>query len=90
MGGHSDVTFEYNLTMCSPFVTLVLLLQNNVSLKIQWLRDSAFFRAPFTISAGCRLILSIREASSNYLSSNPVAMSTIIYQDGSGEDIYIA
>ncbi|KAL4076400.1 hypothetical protein J3A83DRAFT_2200375 [Scleroderma citrinum] len=60
-----DVLIHGNVIyFLSPLVTFVLLVQTNVSLEVQWLADTLLFRAPITISAGCRLILSIRQATS--------------------------
>ena len=59
---------KWSLTIaCSPLVTFVLLLKAGVSREVTWLADTLLFRAPITISAGCRLILSIRQATQETL-----------------------
>ncbi|KIM66414.1 hypothetical protein SCLCIDRAFT_1211172 [Scleroderma citrinum Foug A] len=45
----------------SPLLTFILLFTNG-SIKFQWFADTFLIRAPITISAGCCLILSIRQA----------------------------
>ena len=74
---------EYLTIRCSPLVSFILLLQQTESLEIQWLGDTLLFSAPITIAAGCRLILSLREATSHHLvaGSNPVTISDFIVQD---------
>ena len=65
-GGHSHVTAELTLTIGrSPLVTFILLLKAGVSKEVTWFADTLLFRAPIAISAGCRLILSIRQATSS-------------------------
>ncbi|KIM61545.1 hypothetical protein SCLCIDRAFT_877647 [Scleroderma citrinum Foug A] len=75
----------------SPLVTFILFLNRDASLEIQWLAQFLLWAAPITISAGCRLILSIREAVSSQCSTSVPSrtMSTFVAQDGSwrGEDI---
>jgi len=62
-GAHSHVTTEWTLTIGrSPLVTFILLLKADVSMEVGWFADTLLFRAPIAISAGCRLILSIRQA----------------------------
>ena len=69
LGGNSHVTVGKDLTIRhSPLVTSVLLHNGNP--QIQLVAQVIFWAAPITISAGCRLILSIREAAySQYLTS---------------------
>ncbi|KIM63759.1 hypothetical protein SCLCIDRAFT_116507, partial [Scleroderma citrinum Foug A] len=71
----------------SPLVTFILFLNHDVSLKIQWLAQILLWAAPITISAGCRLILSIREAVSPRCSTSVSCrtMTAFAVQDG-GED----
>lgn len=57
----------------------------NVSLEVQWLTSTFFFRAPITISAGCRLILSVREAAAHH-GSNPATISAFVARDGPREE----
>lgn len=89
-----DVLIQGNVIyFLSPLVTLILLVKHNVSLKVQWFADTLLFRAPVTILVGCRLVLSIREAtrppaSSYGTTSDTIALSTVIFHDGTygGED----
>ncbi|KAL4076363.1 hypothetical protein J3A83DRAFT_2184930 [Scleroderma citrinum] len=62
-----DVLIHGNVIyFLSPLGMFILLVMHSVSLKVQWLADTLLFRAPITILAGCRLILSIREAASSF------------------------
>lgn len=94
LGKNSHVTVGEDLTIrCSPLVTFIVLLNQDVSLEIQWLGNVLLFSAPITIAAGCRLILSLREETSHHLvsGSNPVTISASTVQDETwrGKDTYI-
>ena len=75
---------------CSPLVTFIVCLNVGVSIDNQWLADALFLSAPITTAAGCRLILSVREAASHYhhlpSASNPVSISIFAVQDGPLEE----
>ena len=65
LGGYSHVTTEQNLTRgCSPLLIFILFLAD-VNMKVQWFADTLLFRVPITISAGCRLILSVGRATAS-------------------------
>lgn len=89
-----DVLIQGNVVyFLSPLVTFIVLLNQDVSLEIQWLGNVLLFSAPVTIAAGCRLILSLREGTSHHLvsGSNPVTISASTVQDEPwrGKDTYI-
>ncbi|KIM57306.1 hypothetical protein SCLCIDRAFT_1139539 [Scleroderma citrinum Foug A] len=61
-----DILIHGNVVyFISPLVTFILLLKAGVSKEVTWFADTLLFRAPIAISAGCRLILSIRQATSS-------------------------
>ncbi|KAL4081344.1 hypothetical protein V8B97DRAFT_10438 [Scleroderma yunnanense] len=78
-----DVLIQGNVIyFFSPLAMFILYVINPVNTKIQWLANILFFRAPITILAGCRLILSIREAASppsSYESVTDFAHSTLVF-----------
>ncbi|KIM57304.1 hypothetical protein SCLCIDRAFT_1138909 [Scleroderma citrinum Foug A] len=58
-----DILIHGNVVyFISPLVTFILLLKTGVSDEVTWFADTLLFRAPVAIFAGCRLILSIRQA----------------------------
>ncbi|KAL4081359.1 hypothetical protein V8B97DRAFT_1922225 [Scleroderma yunnanense] len=64
----------------------VLLLMPSVSPEVQWLAFTLLHRAPSTITAGCRLILSIRKAASSFPSYEPGSNfihSSVVFGDRS-------
>ncbi|KAL4076405.1 hypothetical protein V8B97DRAFT_10115 [Scleroderma yunnanense] len=70
----------------SPLGMFVFMIINSPNLKVQWLADALLFRAPITILAGCRLIPSIREATSSFQlceSGSKLTDSTIVFGDRS-------
>ena len=76
---------------CSPLITFVLFLFDG--LQVRWLADTLLFRSPITISAGCRLILSVQEATSQRftLGSDPAMLSSFVAQDEPWQDdTYVA
>ena len=67
----------------SPLGMFILLVIHSPNLKVQWLADDTLFSAPFTILAGCRLILSIKEATSMSQSDQSVLVSTPVFAERS-------
>ena len=78
---------------CSPLVTFIVYLNSGSSLKIEWLANALFLRAPITISVGYRLIISVREAASHHLTSDshPVMMRAffVVGDEVREEDNYV-
>lgn len=76
---------------CSPLVTFIVCLKVGGNIDNQWLADALFLSAPITTAAGCRLILSVRDAASHYhhllaSASNPVSISIFAVRDGPLEE----
>ncbi|KIM57302.1 hypothetical protein SCLCIDRAFT_28912 [Scleroderma citrinum Foug A] len=72
-----DVLIHGNVVyFISPLVTFILLLKAGVSQEVTWFADTLLFRAPVAISAGCRLILSIRQVTSSSTTKQYSSMST--------------
>ena len=70
----------------SPLAMFILLVIHSPNPKVQWLADALLFRAPVTILAGCRLILSIRRATSLLQSNSSYfdfTESTVVFGDRS-------
>ena len=67
----------------SPLVTFIVCLSDGGIVEDQWLADALFLSAPITNAAGCRLILSVREAASRQLTSASklLTMSTLVVPD---------
>ena len=89
LGMNFHITLDKDLTIRhSPLITFVLFLNHDASLKIQWLAQILLWSAPITISAGCRLILSIREAVSSQCSTavSRRTMSAFAVQDESWKE----
>ncbi|KAL4081347.1 hypothetical protein V8B97DRAFT_13449 [Scleroderma yunnanense] len=83
-----DILVQGNVVyFLSPLGMFILFVINTANLKAEWLADTLLFRAPITILAGCRLILSIREAASPplppYPSLSNFADSTVVFGDRS-------
>ena len=78
------VTISKLMFRNSPLGMFILFVIQSPNPKVLWLADVILFRAPFVILAGCRLILSIREAN---LQSDPLvsnfADSTVVFGDRS-------
>ena len=66
-------------------------LNSGVALEIAWLADALFRRAPITLVAGCRLILSVQEAISHHLTSgsHPVMSTFVAGDELQEEDTYV-
>jgi len=64
---------------------LLLVIHSPSNITVQWLTNDLLFRVPFTILAGCRLILSVREATSMLQSDQSVSNfpSTVVFGDRS-------
>lgn len=70
----------------SPLATFVLFLISGI--ENQWLPRTLLFKAPIAISAGCRLILSVKEGVSHHLISdtNVIMTSTFAFRSDTWEE----